>query len=121
MIRAFCICSLIALVTASIGCKRSISPGLDIEHATQVTFDQLKEVTQGQSFFGYTGSDDDFHYFKVQNGFYRLSSEFEMPQFHRQIDEKWKIGSFLVHVTVNEEKIIIHSGGVGEDNTFIHQ
>ena len=76
----------IAFVTAMTGCNKDISAGADWEHATQVTFDELKEVTQGQRHFFWFGSDKDFHYFETHEGFYRLTTKFEIPQFAVHIE-----------------------------------
>ena len=92
MIRNLYISSLmtlaIALVTATTGCNKDISAGADLEHATQVTFDELKEVTQGQRYFFWIGSDKDFHYFETHEGFYRLTTKFEIPLFANRIERK---------------------------------
>ncbi|WP_197355566.1 hypothetical protein [Aureliella helgolandensis] len=46
-----------------------------------MTFDQLKSVVEGTPLFYWTGSDDKYHYFKMDDGFYRLSTDFKMPNF----------------------------------------
>jgi len=77
-------CLLIGFIAGTIGCSRDISPGLDLENATKITIDQLSDATQSESYFVWTGSDDDFHYFRTKEGWYRLTTEHEIPaHFHR--------------------------------------
>ena len=103
-------CLLIAVLATTIGCSRDISPGVDLQHATKVTFDQLKAATQGESHFIWIGSDADFHYFKTKNnGFYRLSTAFKMPRFQMRIDREAKPGSFEIEVVILNGKSISYN------------
>lgn len=74
------------LAVGPVGCNRTVSAGLDIEHATKVSFPEFKEATHGENKFLYLGSDKDYHYFKTQKGFYRLTTEFEIPRFKASIE-----------------------------------
>ncbi len=106
MIRILYISLFVALVTATIGCNRNVSGGVVLEHATQVTFAQLKEATQGEGSFKWVGSKDGFHYFRTQKGFYRLSMDFEIPRLQKSIDSGFELGTREYTVIVDGDKIV---------------
>ncbi len=104
-IRATLVLSLAILATA-LGCDQGVSGGKDIEHATQVTFAELKEATDGHRFFLWIGSDEDFHYFRTEQGrFYRLTSEFEMPAFQKIIEKELAPGEIEWFATIDGDEI----------------
>lgn len=54
----------------------------------------------------WVGSDDNYHYFKTQEGYYSLPTSFKLPTLQRQIDRKLELGKQGVNVTVlNGESI----------------
>ena len=103
----------VAIGTGTNGCKTNISPSPDVEHATLVTFSQLKEATQEEAFFDWVGCDRKFHYFKTQNGYYRLSTSFDIPSLHGSssvtiegfIENEFKPGSRGRSVCIDGESI----------------
>lgn len=103
---AICFCVLIVLLAGTIGCSRDISPGLDVENATKVTIDELRDATQNASYFQWTGSDDKFHYFRTKEGYYRMTIEHELPHRWDEINRGKTIGNFGVPVVVKDGKII---------------
>ena len=108
--RALILCPLIIVLASTTGCNPNISPGPDVQHATEVTFEQLKSVVEGTPLFYWTGSDDKYHYFKMDDGFYRLSTDFKMPNFERMMMRKLEPGSFLIDVeVVDGERILSYS------------
>lgn len=96
-------------VVVTAGCNRPVLAGPDIEHATRVTFEQLKEATQNEIVFQWFGSDKDFHYFKTQQGFYRLAREFELPQILKRHDRGEKPGTRIVEVLIHGDNIVYAS------------
>ena len=60
-----------------IGCKPSLTPGADVEHATLVTFDQLRDLTKDEKVFWWLGGDADHQYFRTKDGFYRMTTSTE--------------------------------------------
>lgn len=101
-------CLLIGLIAGTIGCSRDISPGLDVENATKVTIDELRDATQSESDFYWTGSDDNFHYFETKEGFYRLTPEHELPKGFDGMNRLGKPGTFGVPVVIRDGKIARH-------------
>lgn len=83
-VRLFAILLVLA-ITLSIGCGKAVSGGTDVEHATIVSVSQLQEATRDETSFWWIGTDKEFHYFEAKSGFYRVSTEFEMPQFANRI------------------------------------
>ena len=111
-LKVILISSLVTLVTLSSGCNQvqDISAGVDVSHATEVTFAQRKEATKGETKFRWVGSDDNFHYFETQKGFYRLTTKFEMPHFKHLMDRKWEPGILRTDVRIVGEKIAVWNG-----------
>lgn len=87
------------------GCKPDLTPGTDWKNARAVSFEQFKQVTNGETFM-WVGSDDNYHYFKTNKGYYSLPASFKMPTLQRIIDRKQEPGALGVNVTIlNGESI----------------
>jgi hypothetical protein len=103
-----------ANVTCLSGCKRSLDPGVDVAHATLVSFSQLKEATKNDPFFYFNGSDGSYHYFETKNGFYRMSSTFKMTNYQQFIDRmlfhNWKPGTMNFPVITDDDTILGYTG-----------
>lgn len=107
MISRYYLVSILVLVTL-VGCKGR-SPGADLQHATLVTFAELKEATKEEAEFWWCGSDKKHHYFQTKNGFYRLSSQFKMPSLQfiidKQLAREMEPGAERLPVCIKNESI----------------
>lgn len=107
MKNAIAICFvLIGFIAGTIGCSRDISPGLDVENATKVTIEELRDATQNASYFQWTGSDDKFHYFRTKEGYYRITAEHELPHYFDKINKARSPGEFGIPVGIKDGKIV---------------
>ncbi len=69
-----------ALALMLFGCSNSpIVPGANFESSVTVTAQQLKEAADGQEHFMYIVTDEKYHYFRDEEGYYKLSSSVSIP------------------------------------------
>ncbi|MEI7461826.1 MAG: hypothetical protein WCK15_20745 [Pirellula sp.] len=90
------------------GCKPNLAPGVDVAHATLVTFEQFREVNKDEKVFYWLGCDAKFQYFRTKKGFYRITTsskivdERRLQSSKRNFEGGVKIGEISENVMIGD-------------------